>query len=63
MFVEANAVGIILMVNVGRIQDKFPFFEDCMRDDLFELYFLFVFEEEGLGVEEHVFVAVDDEIM
>jgi hypothetical protein len=34
VFVEADAVGIILMVYVGRVKDELPFFEDCMRYDL-----------------------------
>ena len=63
VFIEANAVSIMLVVHVSGIKYKFPFFEYGMGYDLLELYFFIVFEKEGLGVEEHIFVTVDDKIM
>jgi hypothetical protein len=63
VFIEANAVSIMLFVDVSGIKYKFPFFEYGMGYNLLELYFFIVFEEEGMGVEEHIFVTVDDKIM
>jgi hypothetical protein len=63
VFVKADAVGIMFIVNVSGVKYKFPFFEYGMGYDLFELDFFIVFEEESLGVKEHIFVTVDDKIM
>jgi hypothetical protein len=51
VFIEANAVSIMLVVDVGGIKYEFPFFEYGMGYNLLELNFFIVFEEEGLGVE------------
>ena len=63
MFIEADTVGVMLILYIGGVENKFPLFEDGMGDNLFEFYFLLIFQQEGIGIEEDMFMAIDDKIM
>lgn len=63
VFIEADAVCIMFVVNIGGVEYEFPLFEYGMGDDLFEFDFFLIFQQKSMGVEEHIFVAVDDKVM